>query len=98
MGIRVSGDDDPAITGVSVAASGTTIKQGTTEALLTASAMFSDGKTHDVTFAAEWKTTVDNDNVQVISGVITGVSAGLSTVLVEFGGFTDSIEITVEAP
>jgi hypothetical protein len=90
--------NDPAITGVSVAASGTTIKEGETKPLLTATGTFSDGQAPDVTIAADWKTSVENDNVKVVKGVITGVSEGTSTVIVEFGGFSDNVVITVTAP
>jgi hypothetical protein len=39
-----------------------------------------------------------DDHVQVVKGVVTGVSAGTSTVTVEFGGFTANVDIIVTVP
>ncbi|MGI9344594.1 MAG: hypothetical protein ACR2QV_17330, partial [Gammaproteobacteria bacterium] len=89
---------DPAATGVSINASATTIKQGETLPLLTATGTFSDMSLQDVTLAANWKTGMSNDNAQVVKGVVTGISAGMSTVTVEFEGFSANVDITVTAP
>jgi hypothetical protein len=87
---------DAAATGVMVNATATTIKQGESLPLLTATASFNGSGDHDVTLSASWAS--DNGNVVVNKGVVTGVTQGTSTVTVGFGGFSDTIEISVTAP
>jgi|GEM_PF-133129 len=60
----------------------------------TATAIYSDGTSVDVTDTATW--TSDDDAIATIdAGVATAVAAGVATITAEFDGQTDTAELTV---
>ncbi len=62
----------------------------------TATAIYSDGTSVDVTDTATW-TSSDDAIATIDAGVATAVAAGTATITAEFDGQTDTAELTVTA-
>ncbi len=60
----------------------------------TATAIYSDGTSVDVTDTATW-TSSDDTIATVAAGVATGIGAGVATITAEFGGEEATAELTV---
>jgi uncharacterized protein YjdB len=63
----------------------------------TATAIYSDGTSDDVTDTATWSSS-DDAIATIDAGVATAVAAGTATITAEFDGMTDTAELTVTAP
>lgn len=62
--------------------------------LMNVIATFDGGSTRDITFEADY--SVSGSNIDISQkGYLKGLSAGTSTVTVEFGGFSKNVEVTV---
>jgi uncharacterized protein YjdB len=89
----------PAIlTGISVTVPVATIAKGTT-AQLTATGIFSDGTTQDLTTQVGW-TSGDNTIAQVSNaagtqGLVTGINIGTTPIMATLGGIQGSATVTV---
>ena len=70
------------------------IATGTSEQL-TATGVYSDGRTADLTNLASW-TSSDNAIAQVdFTGLLTGIAEGTATISAQYGGISTSTEATV---
>ena len=62
--------------------------------LMNVTATFDGGSTRDITFEADY--SVSGSNIDISQkGYLKGLSAGISTVTVEFGGISKDVEVTV---
>ncbi|KLU61844.1 bacterial Ig-like domain (group 2) [Peptococcaceae bacterium CEB3] len=85
----------PTVQSLTVSPSSASVQVGHTQAF-TATAHYSDGSSSDVTSSASW--TSSDTSVATMSGnVVSGVSAGTSTISATYGGFSGSGTITVTA-
>ena len=87
----------PALTSITVASTNSNILTGATQQF-TATGIYSEGRTQDITSQATW--TSSNTGVATINegGLATGVSAGITTISATLSGVVSSTTLTVQPP
>ncbi len=91
--VVVTGDTTPTLVGVQVDPPNLTLPLATAGAV-TATAIYSDGGSVDVTATATW-TTSDDGVATIAGGDVTPVGPGIATLTATFETFTDTCELTV---
>lgn len=86
----------PVLTGVAIAPANASIALGTTQQF-TATAIYSDSSTQDVTSVAAWSSSTASVATINSTGLASAVNFGMATISVNYGGLNSATILTVQA-